>query len=226
MEKKTTSKKKATTAKEAFNFITAYKQYLLEHGHKPSSVFKFCKDNGQTEEAFYAQFASFNTLEKNIFLSYFQQVKLTLEADSNYLEFTAREKLLAFYYSLIEVLRKDRSLVLILAGSHQILKPEFVPDYLKLFKSSFEDWIKEIIAEGKITGEVANRPIGFDKPYASIFWLHFNWLLQFWLKDESKGFESTDAAIEKSINLAFEFIGQNALDRVLDFAKFLYQTHR
>lgn len=226
MEKRTSSKRKKPASNESFDFILAYKQYLLENGQRPGSVYKFCKDNGQTEEYFYSQYASFESLEKNIFLSYFQQVKETLEADSNYQKFSSREKLLSFLYSLIEILKKDRSLVLILANSHKQKTPELVPGYLKLFKPEFETWIKEILAEGKSNGEVASRPIGLDKSYASIFWLHFTWILQFWLNDESKGFENTDAAIEKSVNLAYEFIGQNALDRVVDFAKFLYQTNK
>jgi hypothetical protein len=49
-------------------------------------------------------------------------------------------------------------------------------------------------------------------------------LLIFWKDDTSAGFEKTDAAIEKSVNLAFDLIGKGAVDSIFDFAKFLYQT--
>ena len=49
-------------------------------------------------------------------------------------------------------------------------------------------------------------------------------LLLFWKDDESPGFEKTDAAVEKSVNLAFDLIGKGAVDSFIDFAKFLYQS--
>jgi len=49
-------------------------------------------------------------------------------------------------------------------------------------------------------------------------------LLVFWKEDESPGFEKTDAAVEKSVNLAFDLIGKGAVDSFIDFAKFLYQS--
>jgi hypothetical protein len=33
----------------------------------------------------------------------------------------------------------------------------------------------------------------------------------------------TDAAIEKSVNLAFKLISDNALDSMIDFGKFIFQ---
>ena len=45
-----------------------------------------------------------------------------------------------------------------------------------------------------------------------------------WLKDESKAFETTDAAIEKSVNLAFELLSQGPLDSIIDFGRFALKT--
>ncbi len=224
MEKTVSAKRKKAQGNKAFDLSEAYRQYLLTNGKRPGSVYKFCIDNGQTEETFYSQYASFDALEKGIFLNYLLNVKNTLEADKNYNSFSSREKLLSFYFSLAEVLKRERSFVLLLADNKKA-RPEFVPNYLKAFKPAFENWIKEIISEGKNNGEVASRPV-IDKRYDSIFWLHFLFILNFWIKDESKGFESTDAAIEKSVNLAFELIGKSPLDSMIDFAKFLYQNHQ
>jgi hypothetical protein len=49
-------------------------------------------------------------------------------------------------------------------------------------------------------------------------------ILLFWKEDDSAGFEKTDAAVEKSVNLAFDLIGKGAVDSAIDFAKFLYQN--
>ena len=51
-------------------------------------------------------------------------------------------------------------------------------------------------------------------------------LLNFWIKDTSKGFEATDAAIEKSVTLGFKLMGENMLDQVFDFGKFMFQNMR
>ena len=100
---------------------------------------------------------------------------------------------------------------------------EITPEFLKDFHKEFNDFLESVLLTGKSTGEVANRPI-IDKGYPSLFWFHMRFLLNFWKDDNSPGFESTDAAIEKSVNVAFDLIGQGAVDTVFDFAKFLYQT--
>lgn len=94
---------------------------------------------------------------------------------------------------------------------------------MKGFKASFEEWISGVLNEGKNTGEVAKRPF-IDERYQGLFWLHLMFILQFWIKDESSNFDNTDAAIEKSVNLAFDLIGKGVLDNALDFGKFLYQN--
>jgi ubiquinone biosynthesis protein COQ9 len=48
--------------------------------------------------------------------------------------------------------------------------------------------------------------------------------LKFWIDDTSNAFEKTDAAIEKSVNLAMDLMGKSPLDAALDFGKFLFQN--
>jgi hypothetical protein len=55
-------------------------------------------------------------------------------------------------------------------------------------------------------------------------WFKLLFLTDFWIRDTSKGFENTDAAVEKSVNLIFELMGQNTLDYIVDFAKFMFAT--
>jgi ubiquinone biosynthesis protein COQ9 len=49
-------------------------------------------------------------------------------------------------------------------------------------------------------------------------------VLRFWVKDDSKNFEQTDALIEKTVKLTFELLGESPLDSFIDLAKFLYQN--
>ena len=219
--KKSKFKKSEKTANSSI--IQAYRDYVLTEGKKPTTVFKFCKYLGIKEDEFYAQYASFEALEKSIWTSYVVHTRTRMEVDKGYQGFSAKEKILTFYFSLAELLKTDRSFVI-----HQlksVKNPAVVPVFLKGFKSSFEEWVNEVLNEGKTSGEVAKRPY-LDRRYDSLFWLHLVFILQFWAHDESPNFEKTDIAIEKSVTLAFDLIGKGVLDNALDFGKFLYQNSR
>ncbi|MBL7857616.1 MAG: TetR/AcrR family transcriptional regulator [Cyclobacteriaceae bacterium] len=200
---------------------SAYIESLLTNGKRPASVFKFCLDLGIKEEEFYGHFGSFEGLERHVWNGFLDTTINRLQADSAFLAFTSREKILAFYFTLLEELKANRSFVLFaLEGHHKL---EIVPGFLKAFKTTFESFMETILLEGKTKGEVATRPI-LDKRYPQLFWLHLGFILHFWKEDDSAGFEKTDAAVEKSVNLAFDLIGKGAVDSAIDFAKFIYQT--
>ena len=46
-------------------------------------------------------------------------------------------------------------------------------------------------------------------------------MVEFTLADDSSGFERTDAYIEKSVRLAFDVIGTQAVDSAFDLFRFL-----
>jgi hypothetical protein len=214
------SKKSAARGPET-KIRAAYIEHVLHHGKRPASVFKFCTDLGIKEDAFYDHFGSFEGLEKHIWKGFIDTTTGRLKADKEYATFSAREKILAFYYTFFEELKSARSFVLVQMENAR--KPELIPDYLKDFKSAYEAFVEYTLNAGQASGEVAKRPF-LDKQYPRLFWLHMAFLLMFWKDDNSPAFEKTDAAIEKSVNLAFDLIGKGAVDSVIDFAKFLYQT--
>jgi len=222
-----TTKKKVKAQKanpvSAIEIRNAYRTYVLTEGKKPLSVFAFCKENGMAETDFYAFFGSFEGVEKSIWESYIVDTINRLGGDKDFALFTAREKLLTFYFSLAELLKSDRSFVV-----HQLKCAKFSggsPIFLKRFKSAFEGWIEGILNEGKSTGEIAKRPF-IDDRYSNVFWMHLLFVLNFWVRDDSPNFEKTDVAIEKSVTLAFDLIGKGVLDNALDFGKFLYQNSK
>jgi AcrR family transcriptional regulator len=223
MEATKKNKTKKSTSSADSKIKQVYRDYLLTEGKKPASVFKFCKDNGMTEDEFYQHFGSFEALEKSIWQGYIETTRKRMVADEAYVQFTSREKILTFYFSLAELLKSDRSFVL-----HQlksVKNPSVTPIFLKGFKASFEEWIDGVLNEGKGTGEIAKRPF-IDTRYNILFWMHLMFILQFWSHDDSANFEKTDAAIEKSVMLAFDLIGKGVLDNAIDFGKFLYQNSK
>jgi hypothetical protein len=219
---RTTGGAKTTTA-STDRIRSAYVDYLLTEGKQPASVYKFCLDLGIKEEAFYGHFGSFDAVEKDIWTGFIGKATSRLQADKTFASFTSREKILSFYFALFEELKNNRSFAIHQLGTFR--KPELTPTYLKDFRKGFDEFIESALNEGKSNGEVGTRPY-LEKLYPHMFWMHLGFLLLFWREDESSGFERTDAAIEKSVNLAFDLIGKGAIDSAFDFAKFLYQSKK
>jgi hypothetical protein len=203
--------------------IDAYIAYVLEHGEQPQSVFAFAKQLEMEENEFYKYFASFAVVEKQILLSIFNETKLQLTNDEVFKSYGAREKMLAFFYAWIEHARNKRSYLLQLHGQSKLPTP--VPAYLNGIKDEFKAFAQEILNEGIESHEVSQRKYISDK-YPDALWVQFAFIHQFWLKDHSTDFEKTDAAIEKSLQLAFELMGKGVLDAAIDFGKFLFQNRK
>lgn len=217
----TTAKK---TAKKDFRklILEGFKNHVLEHGLEPASVFKFAKDLKMKEEEFYTYFTSFESIRSSIWVSIFESTLEQIEAQEVFKEYSVREKFLSFLFTWIEELKKNRSYLLCL---YQDKTKSFksLPSDTKEFRTKFKDFAGEIILEGKETQEIASRPF-ISERYDEALWLQVAFVFRYWLDDRSPRFEKTDAAIEKSVNLAFDLMGKSALDSFLDFAKFLYQT--
>lgn len=214
--KKQTTKKKADLRE---TILRNYREYVLINGQAPASVFQFMREMKEDEGKFYEYFGSFAALEKHIWKSYMDHTIETLEGDEAYASYSAREKMLAFYYTLLEVLKSDRSYVRYSLGN--LKNPEVTPGVLRLYRERFMDLVTTILNEGREQEEVIDRPVISDR-YKDGLWLQMMFLLRFWLKDDSTGFTKTDAAVEKSVNLSFELMGRGPLDQMIDFVKFLY----
>jgi AcrR family transcriptional regulator len=209
----------------------AYTDYVLENGKQPTSVFQFAKKLKLTEADFYNYYTSFDAIEADIWLAFFQDAKATVEGDDTYQGYSVREKLLAFYYTWVELLKAQRSFVVYSYGR---LREESRADkgmrgklpssrVLQPFKEAFFDYARDLLAEGRESKEVEPRPFVTDR-YPNALWTQTLFLLDFWVRDVSKNFEKTDTAIEKAVNTAFDLIGRSPLDTLFDFAKFIYQN--
>ena len=221
METPTTTKKTKTKLSPEQKIKSGYIEYILEHGSRPGSIFRFMKDLKIKEKTFYEHFNSFENVERTIWHDIFRQTVDAISSEQAYAEYSAREKLLSFFYTWIENLKANRSFIL--QSIPKRFKPELTPYYLTEVRNGFKEWIADLMLEAKETEEVVARPV-ISNRYDDAVWLQFLFILRFWIKDDSKGFEKTDAAIEKSVNLAFDLMGQGPLDAMIDFGKFLFQN--
>src|SRR5690554_3254991 len=93
---------------------SGFQLYVLENGQLPPSVFKFAKGLKIKEEEFYEYYNSFTALQSAVLLGILDNTLEELYAQEIYMEYTAREKLLAFFFTWVEQLKKNRSYLLVL----------------------------------------------------------------------------------------------------------------
>lgn len=196
----------------------AYIDYVLTHGKKPASVYVFAKDNGMAEEEFYKYYASFDGIEADVWKEFFNKTISQIKLQEIWPTYSAREKALSFFYSFFELLKSKRSFVDY--SIKHLPKGISTPENLKQAKQAFENFSAELIKDGIETQELADRKFLSDK-YKDALWVQLMFVLKFWQKDNSAGFEKTDEAIEKGVNVTFDLFQRTPLDNIFDYGKFL-----
>jgi len=198
-----------------------YKQHCLLNDTLPSNPVQLLNGTDLTEAEFYALTPSIQHLEKGIWKGYATATIARLDDSADYKEYNSRERLLAFYFTLIEELQKDRSYTHFRLSK---LKSDWqLPHCLKSMDDAFTVYVKQLIEFGQNNNEIQARPI-IDKVYDKGFRAQLLYVMRIWHKDESEDGSKTDAAIEKSVHLAFDLLAKGALDSLIDFAKFAYQN--
>ncbi len=198
-----------TLSKE--NIQQHYKAYVAEHAKKPSSVYALMKTLDEAESHFYKQYASFGALENEIWGAYAQATVNSLLAEEVYQEYSAREKLLAFMFTLCEVLKEERSFAQ-LSFPKKARTAIRTPKALRNFRSVFQEWMKEVLREGMETTEVKQR-FFVSNYYDRVIWPAVVLVMDYWLKDESAEMKDTDGFIEKTVNLVFSLLEETALEQ-------------
>ncbi|QJD97245.1 TetR/AcrR family transcriptional regulator [Mucilaginibacter robiniae] len=196
----------------------AYIDYVLTEGHEPKSVYLFAKNNEMTEDEFYRFFGSFEAIEQNIWTELGRKTITEVKAQEIWAQYSARERALSFFYSFFELLKGSRSFAIYSLKKHK--HGLSTPRVLDNLKTLFESFADEILREGIETGELTDRKF-FSKRYKDALWLQLGFILNFWTKDNSAGFEKTDEAIEKGLNVTFDLFQRSPVDNLLDYGKFL-----
>jgi hypothetical protein len=203
----------------------SYVLFVLNHGREPESIYKFAKDLELTEAEFYENFNSFKQINAEIWKGYFENTMANIKAEEVFDSYSVREKLLSFFYTLIEEMKGNRSFIL--KGYDTLEKPLNMKKNAELAdaKRVFVDFINELVIEGQETREVESRPIPqITAKYPEWIWMLALSIIDFWIKDDSKLFEKTDTLIEKSVNTTMDWMARTPLDSLFDLGKFLFQN--
>ena len=198
--------------------ITAsFTEYLREHGRYPESVYRFCRGLEVEEKEFFSEFGSFEAVESRLWENVVHRVVFAVESGPEWASFSARQRLLTFHFAFLEEALNWRSLMLSRFGA---IGPLARPGWLRGFEARFKEFASTLVARGVESGEIADR--GRLTPlYPEALCLHLRAVIDFYLRDDSKGFERTDAFVEKSAAVAFDVIRTQALDSAVDLARFL-----
>jgi len=199
----------------------AYLDYVLTNGKQPPTVFAFAKQLDMPEREFYTYFSSFNALEASIWEKIFVETKEIVESQEVWAGYTVREKLLSFFYSFTEQLKGSRSFAMYSAGKHRM--EIGTPTVLSSLKKRFYTFALGQISIGIESGELSDRKY-LTSRYTDALWVQFMFLLNFWLRDTSTGFEKTDEAIEKGLNVTFDLMSRLPVENILDYGKFIFRN--
>lgn len=198
--------------------IDAYEHHLLEEGKDPSTVFKFCRSIEITEKSFYDHFPNFESIRCHFWAKMGQDVLDDISSDDVFCGYQPREQWLAFLFAYFEKLTEKRSFVIAIFPKRHHLKS---CSMLKALRDVYEPWVERWLSMVEHQEKKITPP---QKVQLESAWLMFLFLHHFWYQDESKSFERTDAAIEKCVNLYFQFLEPDLLNTAIDFAKFMMPT--
>jgi hypothetical protein len=195
----------------------AYLNELKAEGRPPVSIFKLCQSIGITERDFFSEFSFMEAVEIYWWSDLMDRVIKSVESGNEWIDFSARQRTLAFLFAFTAAALDHRSLLLMRIGNLGPLKP--VPVWSGL-ETRFERFAESILARGRQSGEIVSRG-----PVSSVYPRAFRFLLRsvitFNLKDDSAKFERTDAFIEKSVAVLFDLMGRQVLDSGFDLLRFL-----
>ena len=212
-----TTSRKTRKPSTGERIISGYISYLQQEGHAPVSVHRLCQALKISEKEFYVEFPSLGAVEKTFWKQWIDLIISAVTGGKEWDAFSAREQYLAFLFAFAGGALERRSLLEQRFANLTLLCS---PDALEGLKSSFKDFASGIIARGMESGEIAHRgPLG--NVYPEVLYIHWRSVLEYFLKDESPGFERTDAFIEKTVELAFDLLRTQAVDSAADLVRFL-----
>ena len=196
-----------------------YQNYLLDHGKAPETVRIFTKFLDVDDEVFYRHFGSLRNIEASIWQDYYTKTLNVIQKDPDFEEMSGREKHLSFLYTMLEIIKPDRSYVLHkLEGKKAHELPAELRDAQKVILQSDDiNWAKDFQF-------LPDRIKGFTQSaYKQVLSSHSVALLFFWVKDDSGESKDTDIFIEKSTRTAFDIGELPAIDSLFDLSKFFLQ---
>lgn len=195
-----------------------FQEYLLTEGKTPQTVRILTNFLKISDDDFFKHYGSLNTIESSIWKDYYSKTLNVLQKDVDFESMSGQEKHLSLLYTLLEVIKGDRSYILHRLGNGiPNISLKYVMATRRILADAEIDWVAPpnfIPEKGKDIAQSA---------YKTLLWKHSLSMIHFWVKDDSGSAEDTDAFIEKSTRTLFDLGHIPALDSVIDLGKFFLQ---
>ena len=200
--------------------LSAYSDYVLEHNARPHTIAAFAKKLGINESDIYKYYTSFERIEAEIFKSFIDNaIELTHKSAEDSEDQDSKSAVLTFYFTLAEVLKENRSLVVFMLPRDRTSISKI--QVLKSVKSSFIHFLQMLDLDTPALSFIPDQKVK-EKAFETGAWIQFCSILTYWLKDHSADFEKTDIFIEKSLKLSFDFSESNVVESMIDLGKFIF----
>lgn len=216
------SKKSKSFAPEQSEWLKAFTDYVQREGRRPRSLTEFCEVQKLAAENMRIYFSTLASLEKAVWLQWFEETLAVLANSGEYKNYSARERLLSFYYTWMDTVKPFRKYMQSAPALPELFSG--VDWFLADVQRAFLKYAKELVQLAAGNEEIMKRPL-VQNYYDRALWQQFLFIMNYWLKDKSEEQTKTDEAIERSVNLFFELAGRNQMDSIIDFGKFLFKKN-
>lgn len=190
-----------------------YWHHLLYTGKRPCTVAAFAEHHDIDESSFYQHFVSLPAIECHYWQHSVRQTLDTLHADSDYANYPASQKLLAFLFTYVAAMLPHRSRYTHFFPANPVCSS------LSGMRSELKPWAQDIAQQALAEGTLAKRPM-LDSQYHHFIFLHLHAVIRYHLNDHSKDFQDTDAFIEKTSQVASQLSAPGLFEAGLDLARF------
>ena len=201
------------------DILSKYMNYCLEQERVPTSVYKFCKSIDMEESDFYKEYPNLEVIPQHVFKAFLEHAIALIKKEDAYKEWDFRTKILSLYFTVFEMFTANRSYINFVNTTSDKTDLSYFKEFKKDFKHYIDmnfDW-KGLDLQIDLANDIR------DKSLSVVAWGQFVMVYKFWLNDSSKGFEKTDALIEKGVNSTMDLLKVTELSSVLDFGKFLWK---
>ncbi|MDB5228135.1 MAG: TetR/AcrR family transcriptional regulator [Bacteroidota bacterium] len=153
----------------------------------------------------------------------FDKAIATCNEDDNYAGYSAREKMLAFMYTFLQIISEDEN------KFTSFLKQQRIPFIknpgLEELRKLFSGYCDTLILEGTNSGEIQARPFVANY-YGGLLWNTFLSVLYYWANDKSENKEHTDVLVEKSVHFTFDILAPGVIDSGLDLIQNIFKLRK
>lgn len=155
-----------------------------------------------------------NEISKKVWQSMIRNAIDICYGDETFATYTAREQMLAFAYTLFQMMATEEEFL-------TQLKLFQISNY-SILKDEARDFFNKNIDYGMAIGEIQART-WISSRYSYLLVSAILTLCYLWSKDTSESKEQTDAGIDKIINWVYDIMQPNALDSGVGVMQYLVE---